>query len=139
MAMYDRIAVMRDGRVEQMGTPQNLFEKPETAFVASFLGSANIIRDPLVMGRLTGAPTVSDGKVLAVRPQAFVLDSPLSSPDQARTVEVAVVASQYLGAYREVTGMLPDGSEIRMNFDPHESIAEVVRVGIESWIWVNED
>jgi ABC-type sugar transport system ATPase subunit len=139
MAMSDRIAVMRDGRVEQMGTPQDLFEEPETAFVASFLGSANIIRDPTVIGRLTGVATIAAGRVLAVRPQAFILDSPSNSLDPAKTVEINVIASQYLGAYREVTGKLLDGTEIRMNVDPHESIADVIHVGIENWIWVADD
>ena len=41
--MSDRIAVMRDGKFEQIGTPQEVYDQPKTSFVASFVGSANII------------------------------------------------------------------------------------------------
>jgi len=41
LTMSDRIAVMNQGRVEQVGSPQDVYERPETAFVASFLGSTN--------------------------------------------------------------------------------------------------
>jgi len=41
LTMSDRIAVMNHGRIEQVGTPQDVYERPDTAFVASFLGSMN--------------------------------------------------------------------------------------------------
>lgn len=43
LAMSDRICLMRDGRIEQIGTPQDLYFRPRTAFVADFLGESNII------------------------------------------------------------------------------------------------
>lgn len=42
LAMADRMVVMKDGKVEQIGTPEEIYEKPKTAFVASFVGKANI-------------------------------------------------------------------------------------------------
>ena len=42
--MSDRIAVMRDGRFEQIGTPGQVYDHPRTAYVARFVGSANILR-----------------------------------------------------------------------------------------------
>jgi len=44
MTMADTIAVMNDGRIEQMGSPAELYESPRTAFVANFLGQSNLIR-----------------------------------------------------------------------------------------------
>jgi ABC-type Fe3+/spermidine/putrescine transport system ATPase subunit len=44
LVLSDRIAVMRDGRIEQFDTPRELFERPATPFVADFLGSANFLR-----------------------------------------------------------------------------------------------
>jgi spermidine/putrescine transport system ATP-binding protein len=41
--MSDRIAVMRDGKFEQIGTPQEIYDHPKTSYVARFVGSANII------------------------------------------------------------------------------------------------
>ena len=43
LTMSDRIAVMRDGRVEQLADPRTLYEKPSTAFVADFIGTSNNI------------------------------------------------------------------------------------------------
>ena len=43
MTMSDRIAVMRAGKVEQLGTPEELYERPTTEFVAGFLGISNLL------------------------------------------------------------------------------------------------
>jgi len=43
MTMADQIAVMRQGRIEQLGKPTELYERPETAFVAGFLGASNLL------------------------------------------------------------------------------------------------
>ena len=43
MTMSDRLAVMRDGRVEQVGPPEEVYERPSTAFVAGFLGASNLL------------------------------------------------------------------------------------------------
>ena len=65
MTMSDRIAVMRAGRIEQLGTPEELYERPTTAFVAGFLGVSNLL-DGEVAGRdgslVTGA--LPDGTML---------------------------------------------------------------------------
>ena len=42
LSMSDRIAVMRQGAIEQLGTPQDIFQTPRTQFVAEFMGAANI-------------------------------------------------------------------------------------------------
>jgi spermidine/putrescine transport system ATP-binding protein len=51
--MSDRIAVMRAGRLEQVGTPEEIYDAPATAFVARFIGTANMI--PVVVGESVGA------------------------------------------------------------------------------------
>jgi spermidine/putrescine transport system ATP-binding protein len=48
MTMADTIAVMSDGRIEQMGAPGELYEHPQTTFVANFLGQSNLIRGSIV-------------------------------------------------------------------------------------------
>src|SRR4051794_32789811 len=53
MTMADRIAVMNSGQIEQLGTPTDLYERPATAYVASFLGVSN-----LISGTISGADTV---------------------------------------------------------------------------------
>ena len=43
LSMSDRIAILRDGKIEQLGTPERLYEKPATIFVANFLGKSNFL------------------------------------------------------------------------------------------------
>jgi iron(III) transport system ATP-binding protein len=57
LAMSNRVAVMRDGRLEQVGTPREVYEKPSSRFVADFIGTSNFI-DGSVEGRDGGAYTV---------------------------------------------------------------------------------
>jgi iron(III) transport system ATP-binding protein len=58
LAMSDAIAVMRDGRLEQAGTPREIYERPASRFVADFLGAANLI-DGVVEEGEAGSYTVS--------------------------------------------------------------------------------
>ncbi len=56
LTMSDRIAVMSEGRVEQVGTPEEIYHSPATVFVAGFIGSANLL--PAVVERLDGRQAV---------------------------------------------------------------------------------
>jgi spermidine/putrescine transport system ATP-binding protein len=69
MTMADRIAVMNGGRIEQLGTPSELYEKPESAFVAGFLGVSNLLH-----GVVSGATSVrlDGGSEITVSPEALV-------------------------------------------------------------------
>ncbi|MGW6013151.1 ABC transporter ATP-binding protein [Streptomyces sp. NPDC055210] len=92
MTMADTVAVMNAGRVEQLGSPADLYENPQTTFVANFLGTSNLIEaevdarsgDEIVLraggGKLVlpearcSAPTTAGGKVLVgVRPEKISL------------------------------------------------------------------
>jgi spermidine/putrescine transport system ATP-binding protein len=77
MTMADRIAVMNLGRIEQLGSPTELYENPATAYVAGFLGVSN-----LISGTVSGSDTVRlrHGPEVRIRPQAL----------NGRTGEVAV-------------------------------------------------
>jgi len=59
--MSDRLAVMSNGRVEQVGTPREVYENPATVFVAEFLGVSNLM-DAQVTGRENGGCTVRVGE-----------------------------------------------------------------------------
>ncbi len=60
----DRVAVLNQGRIEQVGTADELYKRPATLFVATFVGRANVVRGPTP--RALG---VSDGQVAVVRPE----------------------------------------------------------------------
>jgi len=72
MTLGDRIAVMKDGRVEQFGTPDDIYERPATVFVAEFIGSP-------AMNMIT-AQAASDGSV-----SAHGIELPLTDVQQAAT------------------------------------------------------
>jgi spermidine/putrescine transport system ATP-binding protein len=65
MTMADRIAVMNQGRIEQLGTPDELYELPQTAFVAGFLGISNLLR-----GAIAGPDEVKLGDGTTIRLRA---------------------------------------------------------------------
>ena len=60
----DRVAVLSRGRLDQVGTPDDLYERPASLFVATFVGRANVLR-----GATARALGGSDGRVLVVRPE----------------------------------------------------------------------
>jgi len=64
MTMSDRIAVMSHGRVEQLGTPREIYFRPSTRFVADFIGTANML--PARLERLGARPQVRVGDIVAV-------------------------------------------------------------------------
>uniref|UniRef100_UPI0039EFE321 ABC transporter ATP-binding protein n=1 Tax=Bordetella sputigena TaxID=1416810 RepID=UPI0039EFE321 len=95
LTMSDRVAVMKDGRIQQTGAPRDIYERPGTEFVATFLGASNILRgevrgrdgDKLVVGlsgtcvtvdapaALGGSHSVGDSVKLALRPEKVRLDA----------------------------------------------------------------
>jgi putative spermidine/putrescine transport system ATP-binding protein len=70
MRMSDRIVVFNEGRVEQVGTPQEVYNKPATRFVAGFLGAANILSGEDAKKVFGKAKTVS------IRPERIRLEQP---------------------------------------------------------------
>ena len=103
MTMGDRVAVMRDGRLEQVDTPQRLYEQPENMFVAGFIGSPamNLLRaraadDGVWLGdqRLAVRTKYRGDVVLGVRPEAL---SP-ADDDGDDVLSMPVVLSEMLGS-----------------------------------------
>jgi len=84
LVMADRIAVMRDGRIEQIGSPTDVYERPATRFVASFIGQMNFLEGRIESGEFTGPlgrlPAGDSGlaagakAVLAVRPERVAIE-----------------------------------------------------------------
>src|ERR1700730_5964897 len=71
LALSDRIAVLSHGRIEQIGTPSEIYERPATAFVAEFIGSSNMLRARIVGGVDSGTIVVTEaGLRLCCRAEA---------------------------------------------------------------------
>jgi spermidine/putrescine transport system ATP-binding protein len=124
LAMSDMIAVMRDGRIEQIGTPTELYDRPKTAFVAGFIGSQNFVpgrieadgrliaEDGLVIGACHIAEGASAGErgVAAVRPENVRL-SRTEAPLGRNAVAGRVMAVVMLGDTFEYVLRLANGGE----------------------------
>jgi putative spermidine/putrescine transport system ATP-binding protein len=104
LAMSDRLAVFRDGRVEQVGTPAGVYERPASAFVADFVGVSN-----LVEGELARALT---GKALpfTVRPEKIhLLPEAAAAQDGRCSVLGRVQDVVYLGMHTQYVVELDGG------------------------------
>jgi multiple sugar transport system ATP-binding protein len=126
MTLGDRVAVMRDGVIQQTGTPRELYERPCNLFVAGFLGSPamNVLPAEFRNGRIrlplpgvslippAGArlPPAPGYLIAGIRPEYFQLAEPGVEPD---AFEVTVEMAEWLGAdllvhFRIEAGVVPD-------------------------------
>ena len=133
LALSDRIALMRAGRLVADDTPEALYAHPPTAYAASFLGGANVVRDRPLAERLAGEP-VPEGRALAVRPEAL---EPVS-PGAPGAVPARVVGRQFLGLSAEWTVDV-DGQRLRLWTGPARAVPEPLAVAAARWRWVEDD
>ena len=107
LTMSDRIAIMNDGVIEQCGTPEDVYERPRTAFAAGFIGSSNLMTGSYSAGSLALAPGISvpvpghgdlaDGATasIAIRPEKIWMSE--FEPGMVR-IQGTVGATVYHGA-----------------------------------------
>ncbi|HEX8726545.1 MAG TPA: ABC transporter ATP-binding protein [Gemmatimonadaceae bacterium] len=119
LTMSDRIAVMNAGRVEQIGTPREIYDAPATVFVAGFIGMANLIPDA------SGTTVVRPERVRVAR----------APVDGARSVPVTVTAAIFQGPVLRYTLRAADGTEIVAHVRPEDAPAGL-EAGSEAFaIW----
>jgi len=83
LELADRVIVMNEGRIEQQGTPEDVFERPETSFVMNFLGSVNIFHGRVEAGKALLGP-------IAVDYPAHAAAAPRAAAGYARPHELAL-------------------------------------------------
>ena len=113
LVMSDRIAVFNEGRIEQIGTPVDLYENPETRFVADFIGESNFLTGKVasveggiakidghqpVSGRAGESVAVGANASVAVRPERLHINQ---SANAENTVEAIISDIVYLGQSRK--------------------------------------
>ncbi|MBI5945281.1 MAG: ABC transporter ATP-binding protein [Chloroflexi bacterium] len=107
LTMSDRIAVFNQGRIEQVGTPSEVYEKPATPFVAGFVGTSNLISGD-VAKRITGSE-----KTFSIRPEKIYLGSLSDAPSEKMYSATGTVRDViYLGLYTRYLVNLDDGGEL---------------------------
>jgi spermidine/putrescine transport system ATP-binding protein len=130
LTMSDRIAVMHDGKVEQLADPRSLYERPTTAFVAGFIGTSNLlvldrpstVESLLVVTlgegqRLTASlesPVTESEVQITVRPERISLhvDRDAAVPDNHSKVNGRTVDIVYCGSTTHVTVEIPTGERL---------------------------
>jgi spermidine/putrescine transport system ATP-binding protein len=116
MTMADTIAVMSEGRIEQMGSPADLYDNPETAFVANFLGQSNLIK-----GRIEGGD--GDNVVIDLFGQKIAMPKSRSH---------AIDNSIYAGIRPEKFRISRTGSPVRGNTLTGGHIEDVSYIGVST-------
>jgi lactose/L-arabinose transport system ATP-binding protein len=141
MTLADRIVVMNLGRIEQVGTPRELYETPANTFVATFIGSprmalVDVVRDGQSIaipdgGRVSPERLPASGETrfkLGVRPDGLVLHRDAGHAGFA----ASVIYTEYLGDNAYVYAQLADGTQVSVRTSPGEHFApdEKVTIGL---------
>lgn len=126
LAISDQIAILRAGRIEQIGSPEEIYHKPQTPFVAEFLGGTNML--PGIAGAFDGKATevstcgttisvpgevAPRGKklLLSIRPEALRLAETRDGP----LLHAKLVLREFLGPIQRLHAALPDGTALRVS------------------------
>jgi spermidine/putrescine transport system ATP-binding protein len=140
LTMSDRIAVMNEGRVEQIGTPQEIYHSPSSVFVANFIGVANLI--PAVVQELNGTsalvlvagshriavprgaapPRPGAAATVMVRPERLRLSEGAGAPPGAAGLPVTLEHAVFQGPVVRCSLRAADGSEIVAHVGPEHPL-----------------
>ncbi|MGH6931974.1 MAG: TOBE domain-containing protein, partial [Dongiaceae bacterium] len=116
LSMSDRVAVFNQGRIEQIGTPTEVYEHPASAFVAGFVGISNLL-DGATAAAITG-----QGGAFSIRPEKISMAPPGGAvPDDCYGVEGRVESVLYLGASTRYHVALASGGELTVIDQNRES------------------
>lgn len=135
MMIGDHLVVLNEGRVVQAGAPLDLYRRPETPFVASFLGEANLVEVTAAAG--DGTPAHSPFGKLDFPPgvtRGWVLVRPEDVAENAGGCLATVADYRGLGPHDRVVLRLDNGTEMLAHFPPETAPApgSKVRVGVRS-------
>ncbi len=130
--MSDRIAVMNQGVLEQVGTPNAIYYQPRTSYVAGFVGNANILHcgGELMAAQQFGADSASKcskTQVYAIRTENILMNG---EPECTR--EAVVLEKSFAGGQLRILFELPDGQQLtasRYGIDANVQVGSKVRIG----------
>ena len=144
MTMADTIAVMNKGKIEQMGTPEDLYDSPKTAFVANFLGQSNLIPGEVsgndgnnlivdLFGTKVAVPKARSSAhgssvLVGIRPEKFRI-SPEGKNVSGNVLTGGKVSDvSYIGVSTQYQVEMPWGKEL-MVFEQNDDNEEMLRMG----------
>jgi iron(III) transport system ATP-binding protein len=140
MTTADLIAVMNAGRIDQLGSPEDIYDRPQSEFVARFIGASNVIkgvaRDENHVDfagttlQVTGAKLAAGATTpVAIRQHDIQLSTQAPSNPQ-NALKARVTRQVFLGATRDYLVEVADGTALRIVTAPDNMVAE----GAEVWL-----
>ena len=157
LTMSDRIAVMTRGRVDQIGTPTEIYQHPATAFVAGFIGTANLL--PVTVRSQEGDSVVVDSRLgnqfrvpaggrshptgteatLMVRPERLVpKGAPLHGGEPAGSLECTVTSMVFQGPVVRCQVQTSSGAELVAHLGPEDDPASIAVGSPITMTWAYE-
>jgi iron(III) transport system ATP-binding protein len=145
MTTADMIAVMNGGRIDQLGTPEDIYARPESEFVARFIGASNVIKGTARDGnhvsfagatlKVVGVPlTPGQSTPVAIRQHDIQLSTQApASPENA--VKATVTRQVYLGVARDYMVEVADGTALRVTTATGNNVPK----GSEVWLTLPPD
>jgi iron(III) transport system ATP-binding protein len=142
MTTADLIAVMNAGKIDQLGTPEDIYDRPQSEFVARFIGASNVIKGIARDGnhvafagatlQVVGAKlTPGQSAVVAIRQHDIQLST--QKPQDAQNAVKATVTRQvFLGASRDYMVETSDGTPLRIVTATENAVAR----GSEVWLFL---
>jgi iron(III) transport system ATP-binding protein len=121
LSLADRIAVMSAGKIQQIGTPQEIYNQPTNAFVASFIGEINLFPAASPLAQKLG---VGSSAQIGFRPEK-VFVHPDGLPGK-------VVFSSYLGSKNQVSLKMETGEEVKAWLPDYHAEGSTLKIRIEN-------
>ncbi len=144
MTTADVIAVMNGGRIEQAGSPEEIYDRPRSEFVARFIGNSNVLKGRGLDARtveFSGVPLQVNGVASANAPAALSIRQheinlmPAKPQSDSNVVPAKVVRQIFLGGNRDYMVEAGDGTQLRLITSPALSIAP----GAPVWLHLPPD
>lgn len=146
LVLSDRIAVFNEGRIEQIGTPTELYERPDSLFVAQFLGESSIFRGTVSGNREVDAEghrlTAGRGEqpngtavAVVVRPERIRIEPDGPRPGSNNAVPGRILQHIYFGNSRKVEVRLDDGTTVLVR----ESAGALSPGNADDRVWLTFD
>jgi len=140
MTTADLIAVMNAGKIDQLGSPEDIYDRPQSEFVARFIGASNVIKGKALDGNhvaFAGATlqvvgqklSAGQSAVVAIRQHDIQL-STLAPQTRQNAVKATVTRQVFLGASRDYMVETADGTTLRIVTDTENAVPR----GAEVWL-----
>ncbi|MCD8130368.1 MAG: ABC transporter ATP-binding protein [Lachnospiraceae bacterium] len=128
MIMSDRICLLNEGRIEQIGTPIEVYTAPKTRFAAGFIGNYNVI-EPEEFEKITGERR--ENRVIAIRPETIAISRQRTERPDSYTFEGRVVESRSRGS---VLRYMLDVNGVELSADTLFRSFSIYENGTKVWL-----